>query len=315
MNLPEQVVQQMENAAKLQNELYGQKEAPAPAEITPELVAEAQPEVAPETVSEPKVEPVKEQPTDDFKHQYDVLKGKYSAEVPRLHQALKEREAQLNELMARLDKLEKQPEQKEESLLTDKDGEDFGTDLVDMARRAATEVFRRESAKLFAEIDKRLNSVASEVVEVKSQVVQSSADKFWGRVTELVPDWPAIDANPDWFAFLDSTPEFTTETYRSLAGRAIADGDHEKIAKLVKVWRGDTQQAPAAPKQPNPDLQRQVAPNTAKTSTPPSPQKVWTGAEYEYIFSQKAMNDMSPKQLEQFQADAQLALAEGRVRW
>lgn len=321
MTVPQHIQQQMEDAQAMQQQLYGEKEAPASAENTPTPEKVADPVVAPPTESEQKVESVKaETPPDEesFHKRYEVLKGKFDAEVPRLHQQLREQEARMRDLLARLEQKEKQPEPKaeDERYLTDKDNEEFGQDLIDMTRRAAREEVRTEVRKLLTQLDDRFKALMGHVGQVEERVVLSESEKFWNRVKGVVSDWEQVDANPDWISFLDTSPEYTTETYRELAAKAIAAGDAGKVAALVKIWRGEpAAKTPEAPKQPHPDLQRQVAPSTAKVSTPPSGKRMYSQQDYEALFDPRNPLGLAAKDLEAAQLDAQLALAEGRVRW
>lgn len=325
--VPQHIQQRMEDAQKLQQALYGEKEAPVPdtANTPAEPVEPAVAEVAPEAVIEPKVEPVAEpqpQPRDDFEHQYKVIKGKYDAEVPRLQHQNRELERQMRELYTRLEEVERKREEPPKAddieLVSAKDVEDFGADLMDAVRRVATQVAKAELASLEARIAADKAATETKLAHVQERVVLSESEKFWNRVETLVPDWKSVDIDPEWISFLNTSPDFTTETYRELAGKAIAAGEAEKVAKLVAIWRGTKPVEPApepTPKQPHPDLQRQVAPSTAKSFTPPASPKIWTGAEYEAIYSPQAVTKYPAKELEALQAELQVALAEGRVRW
>ena len=320
MTVPAQVQQQMEQANALQSQLYGAKEATAPAENTPAPEAAA-PAEAPE-VAETKQAVAPDVPaapaSEDFKHKYDVLNGKYVKEVPRLYEQLKERDAQMKQMAERLAELEKKPEQTDERLVTEKDGEAFGDDLIDLARRAAKEEIRGEMKKLVAAIDSRFEKIFANLGQVQEKVVESEADNFWGRVMSLVPDWQQIDTNESWIAFLDTRIPGTRKTRRQEAAEAIAAGDPEPIKELVDLWRGAHQpvEKPQPAKQNQAELQRQLAPSTTKANTSqPAAQKVFSAAEYEYLFSNKALHEIAPAQLEAMQREAQTALAEGRVRW
>lgn len=323
MTVPQHVQEQFDAAQVLQQQVYAPasdkpteavEQTGTPAEQPVVAEAPVQPVEPVQAPEPPKVEPTKE---DD---RYKTLKHKYDAEVPRLHQAVKERDAELQALKARLESLEKQAEKplEEPKQITDKDVEYFGQDLVDMVRRAAADVVRVESAKLLASVDERLKAIIGALGQVEEKVVISEADKFWGRVRTLVPDWDDVDADKGWIDFLSQSPDYTTETYRELAAKAIQSGKADKVANLVKTWRGFTvkeQPQPATPKQPHPDLQRQVAPPTAKASTPPAGQKTYTMAEYQALFDPRNPLGLSAKDLEAAQSDANRALAEGRVRW
>ena len=312
MTVPMQVQRELDAAQTLHSDLYGAKDTP-PADPVVAEVADPAPAVTPEPTPAPVSDP--------FEQKYKVLQGKFDAEVPRLHAQLKERDSMLQQMSDRLAALEKkpEPETKAESLVTEKDVEDFGTDLVDMARRAAREEFKSEAKSLLSAIDKRFEMFQQHLGAVQERVVESESDKFWGRVTALVPDWASVDTNPEWVAFLDTRIPGTRKTRRQEAAEAIAAGDPEPIKELVELWRppvAATNKAAEQKQQNQKELQRQVAPSTAKSNAPaPNASRVWLGAEYEAAFAQKAAQTMAPAALEALQAEATQALAEGRVRW
>lgn len=320
MTVPSAIQKQVEDAERLQAELYGVKEAPAePVENTP-VPEVAAPEVAPEPVAEPKVEPVQEQkPQDDFERQYKVLRGKYDAEVPRMQHQLREQARQMQELQARLEQAMKQPEKpsaEEKALVTDKDVEDFGSDLIDMVRRASRDETSRELSKQLEGFKKEIAAVLQQVSQVQQHVQLSESDKFWGRVKALIPDWETIDQDQNWIDFLDTAPGYTTETYRELAAKAISAGKADAVAQLVDLWRGPKQPEPAAKQEPNPELQRQIQPSSVKSSTPVNPAaKMYTLAEYEALLDVKNINKYGSKKADEMVEEANRALAEGRVRW
>jgi hypothetical protein len=313
MALPEAIQNQVAEAEALQQQVYGQaSETGQTAEPVVEPVA---PVVEPQ-VAETVTEVVKPEPAPVEDDRYKTLQSKYNAEVPRLHRELKERDQQMQALAARLEQLEKQPEpKKEESLLTDQDDEDFGADLVAMVRRATREEARRSEAAVLAEVNKLLAGFMNQLGAVQERVYLSEADKFWAKVEALVPDWKTLDVDPAWIEFLNTTPDFTTETYRDLAAKAIQAGDHNKVAKLVDIWRGPKQAEPV--KQPvNPELQRQVVPSTVKASSSlPATGKIWSKEEYEAAYDVRNVTRYGQKKADEMSAEADRAVAEGRVRW
>lgn len=332
MALPQAVLRQAEEAEALQKQVYPQgqelveesteppAEVPAPSDEAPTNVVElpkpAEPvqEVAPPPVA-------REETVEYWRDRFKTVQGKLDAELPQLHQRLREQDEALRRALSQIEE-QKKPAQKDASsdLITDKDTEDYGADLVDMVRRAAREEGQRMLERAMAEFRKEIGAVESKVGEVGDRVSKSDADKFWASVMSLVPDWPVIDADESWFAFLDTTPEFSDATYRELAGRAIQKGDAQKIANLVGVWRKAVGRFPAQPQpsRPNPqaELQRQVAPNTAKTGTSaPAGERIWSRDDYEAAMDHRNVRRLGQAEADRLEAEANRAVAEGRVRW
>lgn len=319
MTVPPQVQRDLDAAQAMQTDLYTPKAPPVEAPLDALVVAPTEP-VAPVVAPTPV--------SDDFQQKYRILQGKYDAEVPRLYAQLKERDTLLQQMGDRLTALEtpKTPEHKSDPLLTDKDNEDFGADLVDMARRASREEIKSEMKVLMKAIDERFASLTAHLGQVQEKVVESESDKFWGSVRALVPDWLTVDKDPSWVEFLDTRIPGTRKTRRQEAAEAISVGDAAPIKELVDLWRGDqpaakqdakaaAEAAAVAKAGKKQELQSQVAPSTTRSSAPVTGKKVWTAAEYKYVFSLKAMQSVPEADLLAQQADATLALSEGRVRW
>jgi hypothetical protein len=329
--LPKAIQAQLDQAEQIHNEVYGgTPEAPNPAQAVSDIPANPAPNVAasvtiepaaPDTQTAPVATPA---PADDaFERRYNVLRGKYEAEVPRLQQQLKENQAVLNQLLEERKKANEAPPAptKAESLVSPKDEENFGADLMEAVVRVATQIAKHEMATAELRLRGEFEAVKGQIGQVADRQVKTAEQLFWDRVSELVPDWMQVDEDARWHAFLDVTPEFSTLTYRQLAGAAIEAGDAGKVAKLVQAWKNTFQAAttaPAAPAQPTrtQELARQVAPDTSRASSTPTPQsKLWTRADYEAAYDTRNVSRFGAEKAVQMQAEADQAVAEGRVQW
>ncbi len=325
MALPAVVQQQIDQAEALQAELY--PESPASEEVSAQPVSEetqsnvvqlprtaepSQPVETPKPVSQ-------EEDPAYWRKRFETVQGKLNSEMPALYAQLKEQNQQIQHLSEQLNAREAEPSRKADTAEIDlKDAEDYGSDLIDMVNRKAEAIVAKEIAKAMAELRKDVGSVREHVGQVSDQVAQTSAEKFWTGVMNLVPDWKAVDSDPAWIDWLDTTPEFAEDTYRTLAAKAIQRGDAQKIANLVARWRGpnQTQQAPARSPAVQSELQRQVTPSTQRSSTPP-PQggKVWSVEEYKAAMDVRNVQKFGQKEADRLEAEANQAVADGRVRW
>jgi hypothetical protein len=290
---------------------------PAPPQPAPP--ASLEPAAPVQAAPQPPVGPVED--ATYWRQRFETLAGKYNAEMPQLHQQLREQGAQLERLSVQLTELSA-PAPAPDSPAPQQDVENFGEDLVDFVRRVAREAVLAERA----EVDKRFGSVVEQVEQVQHHVVKSEMDKFWDAVIGLVPDWLTIDKSPQWIQWLDSTPEYTEATYRELATQAIQKGKPDKIAKLVGEWRkavgapAVAQPQPPAlqlvPTPPQADLSSQVAPSTVKSNGGvPVARKTLTRADYEAMYDVRNVQRYGEKEAARLIAEADLAVAEGRVQW
>lgn len=356
MAVPKAVQAQVEAAEQLQAQLYpGQAQPPVEAEsVTP---APAQPQPA-EEPSQPPAEPTTnvvelpraaepaapapaapapaqpEPPERDaayWRQRFETVQGKLNTEMPSLYQQLRAKEQELEAL--RRQPAPAQPAQPAApasipatgQLVTESDVEAFGGNLTDFVLRVARGVGEGLVSQALADLRKEFGTVQEQLGQVSSTVVKSELDRFWDSVIALIPDWKSVDADPAWIAFLDTAPEFSSHTYRQLAADAVQKRMPDKIASLVKAWRGAavSQPAPApqpspAPQQPRPapELQRQVAPSTSRSSAPVQPAaRIWTQADYAEAYDVRNVARYGQQKANEMIAEADRAVAEGRVRW
>lgn len=271
-------------------------------------------------------EPAQAQPhveDDGYKRKYDTLAGKYNAEVPRLHEQVRSQAEALRAMKDELENLRKSavPEKPKAALVTSKDEETFGADLIDVTRRVAKDEVSEVLARL-SQIEKaiaQVSKVPEKIHELETRQVQSEEEKFWGSINEKIPDWQQVDSNPEWIDFLATKAPFSVKTYRELALEAIGAYDVSAIVELVDHWKDKSgiKQREDAKNQRQQELQSQAQPNNKKASSVPADTKgrIWTAKEYENAFDPRLTRTMSDADVNALQAEAERAYVENRVRW
>lgn len=333
MALPQAIQAQEEAAEQLRKQVYeGQaippvenQPAPEPAVEPPVTsnVVELQPNATPAPVVVSPVEPA--ETLEYWKERFKTVQGKLDTEMPRLYQQLREQSQQISQLVAQQKAKEPPPAPaapaEPHKLVTQKDVDDYGQDMIDAIRRVAREEAEQRSVAERAVQETKITAVETRVDEVSSQVAQSESAKFWGTVNQIIPDWTQVDANPAWISWLDTAPDFSEFTYRQLAGQAIQKGNAQKVAKLVETWKRETGQVtPAVPATPTPtavqqELSRQVAPSTVKSPSAPVIEKLMSRQEYEALYDVRNPRRFGEKRANEMIAEADRALAEGRIQW
>jgi len=331
MALPQAIESQAADAENLRKQLY---EPPVEDDdaVPPEPPAEPPvADVVPLPTPQPAA-PAPGTPGEDatyWKKRFETVQGKLDAEMPRLYAQLREQGQHVASLQAQLAQHATPPTPKDDAppqLVTQKDIDSFGEDLLDAVRRTAREEIQRIIAVERAALNKQFAAMEQQVGQVSNRVEKTAADRFWESVVALVPDWLSIDADPAWIAWLDTTPEFASSTYRELAGQAIQKGDPKKIAKLVDAWKRtgggapptpEIPSVPATPTVPSPasELSAQVAPSSVRTGAAPTAKRVLTRADYEALYDVRNVQRYGAQKAAEMIAEADLAVAEGRVRW
>lgn len=307
--LPKQLQEQLDQAAAIEAEIAASEAAPVEGN-TEEVVTE--PEVVEPQAEQPEpvVQAVTQEDDSPWKRKFDVLQGKYQAEVPRLHEQVRELNGKLQELIA---KAEIKPAPVPETpAVTKEDEEAFGADLMGAVRRITDQAV----AKAMSEFDKKVEAAVSPVA---NKLVQSDADRFWATVDARVPNFNEINSDPDWVQFLGNRIVGTGMTYRQSAQHAIDTHDAASLVEIVGIWtaRSAPVETPArATPSHKAELAKQVAPTGRKDTAATPPQaRVWTGDEYTAAIDPRNARRMETKAYEDLVASAELALAEGRVRW
>lgn len=311
--LPKQIQAQLDQADALQAEMDA---AAAPQEGNPEAApAATQPNL--QLVEPPEQGAQVAQPEYAVLEQrFRVMEGKYKAEVPRLIEQNRTLTEQLDRALAALDAKAKEtpPETK---LVTDADIEAYGDDLVDMVRRAAREEFKTLSEALIAKLDQRFGDVAAKADRAEKQAVKSETDKFWDAVNAAHPDFDAVNVDPRWDAFLDTNVPGTRFTRRVVANDALNRFDAGVVVEQLTAFKDSIGVGKAAPARAKPNLNSQVAPSSSRSSTPQAEgaSRIWTGKEYADALDHRNGQRMERAEYEALIAEAEKALAEGRVRF
>lgn len=317
MALPKQVQAQLAEVEAYEKALEAQIN-PQDGELDTET------EVVAETKEAPKLEkakPADTPPTDveeeTFKQKYKTLTGKYDAEVPRLHQQVREMTEATKQLREELKALKVEPTKSKEkvSLVTDADRAEFGEDLLDVQRRVAREVSEEYSDRLgqqdavIQKLEEKLQQTGNQVGEVN----------FSQRLAQLVPDFAQVDSDERWIAWLDEHDPMLRGPRKVQAQQAFNAGDVEAVAHYVGLWK-ETLAAPTAAKPNQAELEKQVAPNRSATSV-----RTQSTAQSSKIYSPKDADRAWSKvrtlntrgqyaEAEKLEADLTTAYMEGRVR-
>lgn len=329
MALPKQVQAQLAEVEELEKTLNAQptaRESKAAKPEDPDAQLDTEAEVTAETEEAPAnvdVAPAGTSPTDvadDFKQKYSTLKGKYDAEVPRLHQQIRDLTSKLNALEEVQPEKPSEPTKSKEkvSYVTDEDRAEFGEELIDVQRRVAKEV-AQDYEDRFEQQEAIITELQKQLKQTGNQVGQMS---FGQRLRQLVPDFEQIDNDERWVAWLNEVDPILRDQRRVLAQAAFDKGDAEAVAHYVKLFK-QTIATPEADIQVKAvrqnELEKQVSPSrSASTASTPTDRKA-------RVYSQREVDNGWTKirtllkqnkhaEAEKLEAEITAAYLEGRVR-
>ena len=318
MALPKQVQAQLAEVEAYEKALEAQQNPDQDA-------LDTETEVVPETEEAPVLEEVKPADTpptdveDDFKQKYSTLQGKYSAEVPRLHQQVRDLTTELEQIRKDLDasKVEPTPLKEKVSLVTDADRAEFGEELLDVQRRVAKEVSQEYEDRLEKQ-DAVITSLQDKIANTGNQVGEMD---FNQRLRQLVPEFSEIDNDDRWVAWLNEHDPMLRAPRRVKAQEAFDTGDAEAIAHYVGLWKATFAEPNEPVKPPNQaELEKQVAPNrsanSVSTKSAGQTSKVYSTREVDAAWTKvRTLNTQGKYDAaEKLEAELTVAYMEGRVK-
>ncbi len=321
MALPKQVQAQLAEVEEIEKQLAQgekpKKEGLAIVEDTKVEVTDEQPKEEP-AVEEAKPADVSDGVSDEFKQKYSTLKGKYDAEVPRLHQQVRELTDQLGSIQKGMEdakKAETDKPKEKVSYITDADREEYGDDLIDFQRRVAKEVSQEydgrfeQQEKVIAELREQVSSTGSQVGEMG----------FTQKLNVLVPGFDQLDNDERWVSWLNEYDPMSRGPRRDQAQGAFDRGDADSVAHYVKLFRESVDPVDQTKSNRQAELEKQVTPNrSASTSASKSlvGSKIYSAKQMDKAWAKNKSLNTKGKYDEAAKLEAELTAAymEGRVQ-
>ncbi len=305
LQLPKQVQDQLDKAEKLEEELRkGNTEEPAKPAATPE-----------EGEFEAKYE--------QMKHQYDVLRGKYNKEVPRLNQQIQESGKELEKVSAQVSELQQQL-QEERSKQTEQTTESFHDAMID-GGYATNDPLVKEVEKL----RKQINATATENSELKQQLSNLGQDVEVAKKTTTTTsislfNQAVLTAHKDAEEVLGSNANFHKwlEEYEGHSGitrwqtceEAMKRRDSDTVIRLIDAWKKES-----GVKNPPPNQQENLNPDISHSTveTPAGEKRTYTRKFIHDFYRDKANRTiyerMTDEEVQELDKDIVQASKEGRV--
>lgn len=278
MSVPKAVQEQERMAEEMQRDFAQGKTAPA----APAAPAAPPPPIpAPKDAGELAV----------ANQRYAVLQGKYNAEVPKLHDRIKELEAQISgakgapatagEVMAGLDESIK--------ALSDEFGEEFAQRIVSIAKTL----------------------VAQEIAPLREVSQQTVQERFYANLTAAVPDWQTLAGEPGWAEYLNQTDPSTGITRYPGAKAAMDSFQAEPLVSMFRGYRA----AKAARSGANSRLDHLVHPesSSAPHGIPETEDGGVRADDITAFYDAVKLNRLTPEQIKAGEARINKAIAERKV--
>jgi hypothetical protein len=241
-----------------------------------------------------------------------VLAGKYNAEVPRLAADNRTMKATVDDLTGKVTTLTTQIEDLRSKepvapLISPEEVTEFGEPLVDMTRRAATEV----ATKVAAPLQRDLAEFRTEITDLK----RDAADRAWRNcidtLTTMVPDWAQINVNADFLSWLDGTDDLSGHTRQELLDRAKDARDAARLARFFTSWKEANQDKATTARNA---MEPHVVPDSSSRTVVPAGKRVFSRREISQFYADVRAGRVGDAEAIVIEAEINAAMNEGRIR-
>lgn len=259
----------------------------------------------PDAVAAGAGEPSDDPDSETWQHKYNVLNGKYVAEVPRMARDLAAANHKIDELTAQIQEMQQAPppaaappppglEQEfgplgnSSSFITSEETKEFGDDMVAFAKNAAKEVLAEHISSITKPFRDQISTLQTEVSTLKSQTANiadaqttNSRTALYNYLNEHVAGWEAQNADPHFLGWLSQPDPLSGEPRRDMLNRAFARNDAQRVATFFNTFKQEnaaltqavqtSQQAPRQERTPPVDVNALVTPAPASGGGQPAP--------------------------------------------
>jgi hypothetical protein len=305
MAIPQAVLKQGEESERLLQERLKAQE--------PAANDNPNPEPAPVDPPAPPVS-IREEDAAYWKQRFDVIQGKYNAEIPALNYRIQDQARLITDLQAQMAQLQQTPTPDPKSALDpNKFREEWGdeiADLVDTVNR-----LNQENAQL----KQKVGHVEGTVSHVRQDSETASEQQFWATLNALVPDWQQVNQTPGFLEWLNGADALSGFQYQSLLDNyGIRDNygtfnpNHsvERVAAVFNAWKSQQPTPPTA----SGSARRE--PNTSRATQPQNGKPQYTRDQVTQFYNDVARGKYrhNPEEARRIEQEILAATTEGRVR-
>lgn len=301
------------------------KAVQAQADRADELLKKAQetPEPQKEPVSEatenpgeipaPVKEVKDEKGADYWKHRFDVLQGKYNAELPGLREQLQEAQQRMARMQIELEQVKEshqkaaQTRQQQETdtatLKTIRD--EYGDEIANVFERMQGTIQTLES-RLASELE----GTKKEVNATREAAAQTAAEAYYQSLDDKVEGWREVNTDPDFHAWLEEEEGISGRTRGEILKESHESLNARRVARIFSEYKrqkeGTTKRDPR---------ESQITPDTAGGETTPQGKPIYSRAEVKKFYEDVTKGKYrDSKRVAELDRKYSIAQAEGRIR-
>ncbi len=270
----------------------------------------------------------KQEPQGGWEHAFKSMKGRFERSQ-EANRALQDRVAGLEATIASMQAASKEPARHDpaaaaESLLTQKEVEDYGADFLGVVGKKAKEIVTPEVKALrdkVAELESRLGTVGQ-------TVIKNARDEMKAQLKREVPNWEQVNVSQDFLEWLALPDAFSGAIRHNLLKDAWGRNDAARVLAFFKGFLAteasgtpQNRQEPAQNQETGKvPLEAFAAPGRAKTAAAstdaPAEKPIFTRAQITQFYTDSAAGKYRGREEEKNKIEQQIFAAEreGRIR-
>lgn len=304
---PIELLEQEERA--LQEKIYGTPEG----EATTEPEATAEDTVHTEAPVKPELVPQAQQPEEDWEKRYKNLRASRDENLWKTKTQLSAALETINTLQSEVRKLQKSQPTVDplEGVFTDEDTETLGSATIEAMRRATKKATEAATKPLQEQLELERNAREKQAEELAKQSAQDAYGIFLKRVADAVPDWDAINFDPNFAKWMED-PDYDGTPRKNYFHQAEAQGNSALVIRYMKEYKEASK--------PKDKLASKVAPVGDRASVTAIDQKKPGGQTISKVYIDKFYDDLArgryrgrTSEANAIEAAIDKAVMEGRV--
>lgn len=309
---------------------------PAPVAADPKPADAPAPDARParrRRAQSPAPEPAPAPVEENWEHRYNSMKGRFD-QSQHENRTLR---GQMGDMAERLQRLETQLTQREPAppkpqpqparLVTAEEEREYGSELLDVVGRRAKEQLSPEIAAIMS----RMSELEGRLTNVGQSVEQDARARMHADLDRAVPDWRAINSEPEFVNWLQLADSYSGVMRHTLLKQAYERNETPRVLAFFKGFlaeeaalapAGDPP-APATPPTPGgdqekPTLESLAAPGRAKSAasgSAPAEKPTFSRADVSKFYANLAAGRYNGREKEAQALEAKIIAAgrEGRI--
>lgn len=309
MAIPQAVQKQLEAAEAKAKAQAGKTE--------PEQIPEEQQaaEVIQQPTAQPESEPQQRPQTVDYEHRFNVLQGKYNAEMSRaldeiraLNRQNQELAQRIADMSERVTQVQQQPEQ------TPTEVSEFLSEYPEIAKGVEKLIAQRVAQATRDLQPQAPDELVDRMHQLEVSTLNINEQRFFDALTNAVPDWETINNDQEFVAWLRTMDPYSGIPRQVMLNDARQQLDARRAIAFFSSWK--EAKKGARPKTPTPPANR-VQPSGNRPSSGGTPAaRTYTRDDIKRFYEDVRRGKYRGREAERLSIDKDIvaAQAEGRIR-